>query len=146
MSMLCIDFDEGNQSTYRAVYIYPEKEETRFASGNPVKDFNDALKYCRDNNISIPYSSSIENFLMDGESFGYTTHNKLKKIEWEQVQHEFPYSLTLLFRSEEEVQQYIDAMIHEHTDKYWIKASYNWTEVKQKEAQELVINMIPKGE
>lgn len=72
VGILHIDYDEFDPETYRAVTIsLDSKEEMRFASGDFVKDWNNATAFM-DENVGIKMeSSSVGHFMQDGASYQF---------------------------------------------------------------------------
>lgn len=55
-----------DESTYKGVYILDIVGTSHdFSTGNPVKDFVDALKFAKKSGHETFYSSSIDNFIRD---------------------------------------------------------------------------------
>jgi hypothetical protein len=72
-SFIGIDFDEGDQSSYRAVTakIGLKGKEHRFETGDPIKDWKQAILFCADNASLVLFSSSVDHFVMDGEDYKF---------------------------------------------------------------------------
>lgn len=71
-----IDYDDGNQSTYRAILVRQGKTEIRrFSSGSFVDDWHamcdllhDELKIKQETGL-VMCSSSVDHFFMDGDAY-----------------------------------------------------------------------------
>lgn len=68
---LYIDFDEGDQSTYRCVELTIGKKKIKFDSGDPIIDYANYIKFIMDcdNIFVVTHSSMVDHFFMDGEEF-----------------------------------------------------------------------------
>lgn len=84
---LSIDYEEGDQSTYRAVELRVRQGEVviRCASADPVKDWErvvylaDLLR--REEQVDVVmFSSSCDHFVMDGESFCFDENEMIQRI------------------------------------------------------------------
>lgn len=74
---ISIDYDEPDQSTYRAVVVktsMPIKIAKKFATGNPEVDFLAAHNWLikRKDMAMCMYSSSVDHFTMDGDDYEWT--------------------------------------------------------------------------
>lgn len=70
LTVVCaIDYDEGDQSSYRAVCL----DKMRFATGDPEQDYQDAMQYYIHQypDKILLFSSSVDNFAMDGDQFTF---------------------------------------------------------------------------
>jgi len=69
---LSVDFEEGDQSTYKGIDFLVDKEKTRFDSGNITIDFINCIKSVPDDiDGGIGCSSSWDHFFMDGDDFKF---------------------------------------------------------------------------
>lgn len=74
---LTLDYDEGDQGTYRELNLkLPSGEDIKFNTGDPIidyMDYNDKIHsknfFKKHNMKNIVHSSSIDNWLMDGEEY-----------------------------------------------------------------------------
>lgn len=74
--ILHIDYDEFEQSTYRAVAI----GDRRFETGDPVVDFRAAIQYARAHYAYVSLSSDCDNFVKDGDRFRWIEDDELGEI------------------------------------------------------------------
>jgi len=63
---LSIDFEEGDQSSYKGIDIRIGNKRKRFDSGNITVDFINYIKWAPDG-VSFACSSSWDHFFMDGD-------------------------------------------------------------------------------
>jgi hypothetical protein len=77
-----VNFTEFVSGTYESVIIrLVDGTKKEFATGDPVKDFKDALDFAhQNNNIITVYSSSVDNFVMDNENYEYDDNNMLVRV------------------------------------------------------------------
>lgn len=67
---ISIDYDEGDQSSYRSINVTFGKRTKVFRSGNPVADWKVAAQFINQANIyPVLFSSSCDNFVMDGDAY-----------------------------------------------------------------------------
>ena len=84
---LAIDYDEGEQDTYRAVVLtIPGGHEFRFGTRDPAVDFKRAQMIAYAAQIKYPgaatmMSSSVDHFVMDGDRFRWNEHDEMVEIE-----------------------------------------------------------------
>jgi hypothetical protein len=72
MAIISIDYDEGNQSSYRAVVLKAGSVTKRFETGYPDLDFPAAIMTARKELMTpILLSSSCDQFVHDGTRFGW---------------------------------------------------------------------------
>ena len=81
-----VDYDDGNQETYKAFVLEVGRKKIRFATGDPIIDWIDYLKYIGDNSdkiFSVGHSSGIDHWFMDGEKWTsiYCDHSDEKNIK-----------------------------------------------------------------
>lgn len=78
MIIIHIDYDEIEQDSYRAVILHDDDgTKQRFASGDVVKDWQDAIIACADEFAIC--SSSVDHFLMDGDKFILNEHSLIAR-------------------------------------------------------------------
>jgi hypothetical protein len=81
-----IDYDEGDQSTYRAVtatYIGSgDSQDTvkRYAAGDAEADFEKAITEALEQTQDIMLSSSTDSFVMDGEQYKFSDQDMIVKV------------------------------------------------------------------
>jgi hypothetical protein len=75
LRFVSIDYDEGVDNSYRAVTISCDNEVVKFDTGNPVKDWNDAMEYVSGYSYVI-YTSSCDHFVFDN-SYHYDENDNL---------------------------------------------------------------------
>jgi len=87
---LNIDYDDGDQSSYKAIELHVStmtadskkgKEKViKFKSGDPAVDFINAIKkmaeYPSTRVISRGFSSSVDHFVMDGDNYKWAEFAK----------------------------------------------------------------------
>lgn len=68
---ISIDYDEGDQATYRAVEVAVREEKpVRFETCDPVSDWKSAIHHAANSECDfILFSSSVDHFTMDGDRF-----------------------------------------------------------------------------
>ena len=71
-----IDYDEGDQSTYRAVTV----GDRRFETGDPVRDFANASKYANAHFEWVGLSSTCDSFVIDGDLYRWVEDSMLGEI------------------------------------------------------------------
>ena len=64
-----IDYNEGDQTSYRGVKVSTDKSTKTFYTGNIEYDFMEARVYCDDIKADVYLSSSCDNFIMDGNRY-----------------------------------------------------------------------------
>ncbi len=69
--LLRIDYDEGDQSSYRGVVMSIHDASLRYMSGDPVKDSREAIKAVTLAGFPVICSSSYDHFVTDGDKFGW---------------------------------------------------------------------------
>lgn len=80
-----IDYDEGDQSTYRAVtaiYIRTgdgEDATLRYETGDVVADFEKAIAEAVKETTEIMLSSSADSFVMDGDGYRFNEMDMIVK-------------------------------------------------------------------
>lgn len=68
--IISIDYDEGNQESYRGVEISGENGTHVFGTGHPELDYAMARIFCEIlSSEPIMLSSSCDHFVMDGDEF-----------------------------------------------------------------------------
>jgi len=72
-----IDHTEFEKGTYRSVGVLTAGIQKEFSSGDPVKDFADAVKFCVDNGYPTHYLSSVDDFVMDEDGYAYDENDML---------------------------------------------------------------------
>jgi len=80
---VAIDYDEFDQSSYRAVKISTAVGQPfeAFATGDPCVDFADALKWAHKQGCKqVVYSSSVDDFLNDGDQYRYDDSNLIARV------------------------------------------------------------------
>ena len=93
MASMSILYTEPKQSTYRGVEICYRRfykgrlrgKEIRrtFFTNDPVKDYQAAVGYGRSKNPnSFICSSSVDNFVMDGNKYRFDAHDFLVLAKW----------------------------------------------------------------
>jgi hypothetical protein len=75
-AIIHIDYDEGDQSTYRAVVV----GDRIFQTGDPVVDFGNAAKYAHAHFEYVCLSSDCDNFVFDGDLYRWRTDSLLGEI------------------------------------------------------------------
>lgn len=80
--VISIDYDEGDQSTYRGVVAFFGERRLEFRDHlDPVKDFARAIQEV--SNIKgveyIMLSSSCDHFVMDGNQYRFNDHEMIEK-------------------------------------------------------------------
>lgn len=87
MVIIGIDYDEGDQSTYRGVDAhYVGAEEDRvvlYATGDPVADFRKAIVDACNESAEIMISSSADAFALDGDGYRFDENDMLVRFESE---------------------------------------------------------------
>ena len=87
--MICVDYNEYEPESYKGIYVFGcDDEKSKFYTGDPVKDMDEILKFLTKSypQESIPFSSTVDNFLMDSDGKYSYKYNKddsvigLKKI------------------------------------------------------------------
>lgn len=80
---MTIDYDEGDQSTYKAVTVkIRDGKEVRFSTGDPVADWKSALRHAADESVDmVLFSSSVDHFVMDGDGFQWGSIEGLDILE-----------------------------------------------------------------
>jgi len=79
-----IDYDDGEQDTYRAVTVDFNGDIKRFETGDPVKDYRDAMQFCnanREDVIGVMCSSSVDHFTMDGDNYKWIEQDGREYLE-----------------------------------------------------------------
>jgi len=88
-----IDYNEGDQDTYQSVSIsfYDKggyKEPVVFATGDPVKDFSDAVRWTFQNGAEVYLSSSCDSFVYDGDRYGWKRTEDLGDVLYRRTDEE----------------------------------------------------------
>ena len=69
---ISIDREEFNPESYRAVEVHQGKEPCRrFSSGNPVKDWKDAMEVVKANPGPMAFSSSVDYFMSEVPGYAW---------------------------------------------------------------------------
>lgn len=76
--ILGIDYDEFDENSYKAATV---SDGTRFETGDPVKDFEDASRYAWENAAQVMCSSSVGHFVWDVPGYRITIRGDLVKDE-----------------------------------------------------------------
>jgi hypothetical protein len=78
-----VNFTEFESGTYESVFIWlVDGTKKIFATGDPVKDFKDALDFAHEhNNIVTVYSSSVDDFVSDDDDYTYDDDNMIVRVE-----------------------------------------------------------------
>lgn len=79
-----IDYDEFDQDSYRAVKASAEPGAPfeRFSTGDVCADFVAGLKWLREQGCKeIGYSSTVDQFLMDGDQYQYNSENLIVPVK-----------------------------------------------------------------
>ncbi len=72
MAYISIEYNEPNQNEYKSVKVgLSNKTETKFNSGNFIKDWFECLKFIanQDNNEHTICSSTVDHFITDGDKY-----------------------------------------------------------------------------
>lgn len=64
---ILIDYDRPDSSTYRKTILYDYRDSSQFVwdSGDPIEDYNAALKYARSLNVDIQLRDDTQMFPLD---------------------------------------------------------------------------------
>lgn len=74
--MIAINYTEFKPNSYKSVVIYHEdKIKNTFASGDIVKDFEEAINSVQG---TVLYSSSVDDFLNDDGGYYYDKNHMIK--------------------------------------------------------------------
>ena len=76
LGMISILYNDVDQDTYRGIEVRIGESKTVFNTGDPVKDWESAAKFCdveqREGRAeAIMLSSSCDHFVMDGDKYKY---------------------------------------------------------------------------
>lgn len=78
-----IHYEEGEGTYYETCVLPPEGFSTEyFRSGDPVRDFNEAIRFCRSNNHLgniITFSSTVDFFPVDNPKYEITEDFEMRR-------------------------------------------------------------------
>jgi len=81
-AFLSIEYDEGDQSSYRAVKINVGHTDTRFSTGDPVQDLRDARDYVLSHHGGeCVESTSLIQFARDGDVYKFDTNGHPMRVK-----------------------------------------------------------------
>lgn len=79
-NMIGVEHTEFKKNSYRSVYVCLfDGTRKEFATGDPVKDFSDALTFAMATEYDTIYSSTVDDFVMDDGGYKYDDNDMIVK-------------------------------------------------------------------